>query len=194
MVELFAHAKFEISQFPVSASILIDALSQDTLSSLTHYLNDNIYSLNIPLGFFLLFLMPRKILEDVKKDIFKEVIEELCSLRRDFSLRKDVEVRELRHRLPDEWVEIETEEYRKTIFLLENLNELRVPVFRGWGFDIFEWNSYLYRAYNLGTLRKPEWIYFKVVAKEMPKLNVFGHVRKAEKVERVWASEPLIAA
>ena len=189
MVDLFLNAEFEVSQFPVSATILIDSLPQDTLLRITTYLYENVYRLSIPLGFFLLFLMPRKIPEDRKKSIFKEVVDRLCHIRKDFSLRKTVEVKELNHDLPDAWEEIEVDNYRKILFLAENLNELRVPIYRGLGFDLVFWNGFLYRAYNLGTLRKPEWIYFKVKVKKQPKLNVFGHVREAEKVERVWVSE-----
>ena len=189
MVDLFLNAEFEVSQFPVSATILIDSLPQDTLLNIATYLYENIYRLSIPLGFFLLFLMPRKIPEDRKKSIFKEVTERLCNIRKDFSLRKTVEVKELNHDLPDAWEEIEVDDYRRILFLIENLNELRVPIYRGLGFDLFLWDNFLYRAYNFGTLRKPEWIYFRVKVKKQPRLNVFGHVREAEKVERVWVFE-----
>ena len=188
MVELLLNAKFEASQFPVPATVLIDSLPRDTLVKIAKHLRENLYPLNIPLGFYLLFLMPRKIPEDVKKPAFKEVVEKLHSIRADFSLRDNVEIKVLNHDLPDVWENISLAGYKKALFLLENLNELRVPVFRGWGFDVFCWDGYLYRAYNLGTLRRPKWVYFRAEAVKQPRLNVFGHVREAEDVKKVYVS------
>jgi len=189
VVELFLNAEFEASQFPIPATVLVDALPEETLLRIALYLHKNLYRLSIPLGFFLLFLMPRKIPEGQKREVFRGVVEDLQSIRKDFSLRTTVEVRELNHELPDAWEEIGVREYRRTLFLLENLNELRVPVYRGWGFDRFFWEGFLYRAYNLGTLKRPEWVYFRAEVARQPRLNVFGHVKEAEVVRRVSASE-----
>ncbi len=186
MLNLSLNAEFEVSQFPVPATILFDVLNTDTFISILDTLKKHIYWHNIPLGFTILFLMPRNIPLENEAKFFKEVLYYLHNIRKDFSLRSSIELKKLTHNLPSDWEEISINEYRKFIFLLENLTELKVPIFRGWAYDIFIWNGYLYRAYNLGTLKDPRWFYFKIKIIQNPVLDVFDHVIEPEIPEKVW--------
>ncbi len=172
MIEL---AESGLNQFPVDARMLIDSLPEKSLIKIMHGLK-KVHG-NIPLGYTLLFLMPRKIPVKEKGDFFRELVDRLYDLRVDFSQRTTIEIKERLYELPERWIEIEANQYRKLVFMLENLNELRVPVFRGWGYDFFSFNGFFYRVYNLGTIEKPEYLFLKSRISNRVSATVFGHIR-----------------
>jgi len=70
-------------------------------------------------------------------------------------------------------------EYRKMVFLLDNILDLVSPIYKGWGFSIFEKDNKLIRIYFdlenyyvlVGNLRKN------------PNIDIFGHIIEPELVE-----------
>ncbi len=181
MTNIAIEGAFEVSHFPLPGSIVIDALSENTLTKVVKAL----YQLpegSIPYGFALLFLMPRKISVEIKKDLFKQILLKLSDMRKDFSLRNSMELKYLPYTIPQTNTEISVSEYRKVVFLLDNLSEIRVPVYRGWCFDAFAYDGKFYRVYNLGTVEEPRYVILSGNLLNNPNADVFGHIKIPEDV------------
>jgi len=181
MVGLAIEGKLEVSHFPLPANAVVDALPRETLVRIVKALS-KLSDGSVPLGFALLFLLPRKIPADAKKGFFRKIVARLSEIRVDFSLRTSMEVRWFPYRRPVGGTGVSVSEYRKLVFLLENISELRVPVYRGWSFDAFAYGGMFYRVYNLGTLGGPKYVILSGKLLNRPSADVFGHVKVPENV------------
>jgi len=185
MTNLAIQGKFEASHFPISGSVVIDALPDKTLVKMVRALQ-KLPEGSIPYGFTLLFLMPRKIPTNVKKNAFKQILLKLSKIRADPTLRTSMELEYIPYEIPKRGVELSTAEYRKLVFLLDNMTEIRVPIYRGWSFDAFAHNGRFYRIYNIGTLKAPKYIVLSGKLINNPSADVFGHIKSPERVLNTW--------
>ncbi len=188
MVALFLESEGFADQFPVSSQLFIENVTPESLLEIAG-LGKN-FGTNIPRGYSLLALLPKRVPDEKKKRLFRDTVSELLGIRKDFSQRKSMEINTLPKMQESEKKSVSNKEYHEILFKLELINERRVPLFRGWGFDAFAWKDSFFRLYNLGTLKKPLVVVMGGKLVNRPSANVFGHVLKPEKVKKAWIQLP----
>ena len=172
------------AQFPLPAYEFFAYVSVGDLIRVADRLRHVEIGSNFFLGFTLLFYLNREISPPWKAAAFRRIISTLLDLREGFSQHSGVVLRRFPSYISQgsDGERIGVDEYRKLIFLLDNLAEIRVPYYRGWAFDVFVHNGKVYRVYNLGTIDRPEFVVLSGIAEHPPTADVFGHILTPEVV------------
>lgn len=191
MLNLGLNNTFE-DQFPIDIIQIDKNITNNITIELIESFLKNLKNESLYLSNIILFLLNRDFNSNIKSILFKQSIDKLIDLRKDFSLETsldlnyylkiDSEILEnLNHRTPI----FEKKEYSQLIFLLDNLFEIICPVYRGWVYDIYTKNNLLYRKYHF----KDKILLLLSELERSPKLDFFGHVLAPEKIKRFWLFE-----
>ena len=169
-----------IHNWPLSSTIISNIFAENFTPYLKDYIDNNISNISFfELRSYLLMLINKKTNKITQKKYFKKIITYLIDKYEDITLEKTMDLK----LNPNKDLKLgkfikNRELYYSTVFLLDNLNEIYFPIFRGVGFNIYTFNGKLYREYNINNQK---YILISNYIKK-PDISFFGHIFKVEEI------------
>lgn len=174
IIQKFAEATTYFCLYKTTASEDDDSICYSTANNLLNFWQDiisaienNIFNYH-PLKIAQLLLLFNFKNFDCPKTLYNKVLEELIIKRKDPTLQNSLEINDLDIEKND-WSKLQ--DYKKYITWAEVQVDVQYPIFRGFGFDVFEKDNVFYKEYYL---QQGRFIFCADIVKK-PRFLMTGH-------------------
>jgi len=184
------------TQWPISASeispLVIQYLLKDFSEvakemknkSAADLLNERLFPTKISQMFFLLLDRNSTDVLDSQswREMFYCLMDKLSLFRKDVTLETSIEMKE--NLLPEcgDWTQLDLKKGREILALCDSLNEISHPIYRGYGYEIFEQSGHIFRYYHHLKYGNYSAAIIREKVLKKPVLDFFGRVIDLEDI------------